>query len=118
MSKAVGAVLGIAIALLLAIVPGSSTPASRLQSAFSATTVDQCLPLTAERAGEARRTLQKAKGPGARRADFDDGGVLPAAIALPVCIQPVAETPRLALAQGQQPGRWPATTRARAPPLA
>lgn len=117
LSSAVGAVLGIAVALLIAVLPGSGAQSARLQSAFSATTPDQCVLAIADRVGEARRSLQGAKSPNARRSDFD-GGLIPVSASLSLrCIAPAA-SPRPALARAQQPGRWPSTARARAPPLA
>lgn len=113
-----GAVMGIAIALLLALLPGGNAQGSRLQSAFSATTADQCLPLAADRAGEARRNLHKARGPHARRPDFDDGLAFVAAAPQLCGVATADASPRSAPARAQRPGRWPSTARAREPPLA
>jgi hypothetical protein len=117
LSAGAGAVLGIAIALLLALLPGGGVHAARLQSGISATSADHHLTPAADRTGEARRSLHKAKRPDPRRADFDGGlaslqqpsefgGIAPAA--------PL----RAAQAPAQRPTRWPSTAQARAPPRA
>jgi hypothetical protein len=112
LSSAAGAVLGIAIALLLAILPAGDDHAPRLQSAFGATTHEQCLAV-ADRVSEARRGVQ-----GARRADIDHGSVLlPAGIALP-CPPPSADSAPPSLALAEAPAGWRNHAQARAPPRA
>ena len=118
LSSAAGAVLGIAVALLLAMLPGGAVHGARLQSAFSAAAADECPPSVADRASEARRSLHNPKGPNARRPDFDDGLAPVSASAGLSCIAPAAASPRPALARAQRPGRWLSAARARAPPRA
>jgi len=113
-----GAVLGIALALLIALLPGAAPQGSRLQSAFSATTLEQALVVASDRAGDSRRSLQNAKGPNPRRPHYGDAPALLAASIVRTRIAPQAASPRPALSQAQPPGRWPSTARARAPPLA
>lgn len=117
LSSGVGAVLGIAVALLLAMLPGGAVHGSRLQSAISAASADQSVIAAANRFSEARTALSKARGPKARP-DFGDTPILLAsALALALLILGAASV-RPPLARAQLPARRPATVRARAPPRA
>ena len=117
LSSGAGAVLGIAVALLLALLPGGAVHGSRLQSAISAAAADQSVIAAANRFGEARAALNKARGPKARP-DFGDTPILLAsALAFALLILGAASV-RPPLARAQVPARRPATVRARAPPRA
>ena len=117
LSSGVGAVLGIAVALLLAMLPGGAVHGSRLQSAISAASADQLVAAATTRLGEARTALNKVRGP-RTRPDFGDTPVLLAsALALALLILGAAST-RPPLARAQTPARRPTTVRARAPPRA
>ncbi len=109
---------GLVVALLIALLPGDAGPGSRLQSAFSAATPDQGLLAASDRAGDSRRSLQNAKGPGARRPDFGDTPALVPAVPGLARAAAAPASARPALARAQRPGRWLSTARARAPPLA
>lgn len=118
MSRGVGTVMGIAVALLLAMLPGSAVNTARVQSALSATSVDQSILATVNRLGEARASLAKARGPNARRPDFGDTPVLLAGAATLLLLAFAAASQRPARLLVQRPARWPSTARARAPPRA
>jgi hypothetical protein len=118
LSSAAGAVLGIAVALLIALLPGGAATGSQLQSAFSASTAEQGVLAVADRAGEARRALPGARGPNARRPDFDNGLIPVAASAALAPAAPAAASPRFVLVRAQRPGRWFSSAQARAPPRA
>ena len=117
LSTGVGAVLGIAVALLLAMLPGGAVHGSRLQSAISAASADQAVMAAANRFGEARAAFNKARGPNARPNFGDTPVLLASALALALLILGAAST-RPPLARAQAPARRPATVRARAPPRA
>ena len=104
------AVLCIAVALLLALLPDTRLDLrGRSGSAFSATTSEQCLAI-ADRHFDARRSLQKSG-----RADHS--AVLPSELRF-ACSQAVPHAPQQALVRVQAPQPWPSTARARAPPTA
>ncbi|MEZ0241888.1 MAG: hypothetical protein ACAH11_00825 [Sphingomonas sp.] len=117
-TSSIGAMLGIAVALLLAALPGVSITSTRAQSAFSAATADQSILATASRLGEARATPFKARGPNARRPDFGDTPFLLAAAATLALLLVAAAAQRPARLLVQRPARWRSTARARAPPRA
>ena len=107
---AAAALLSIAIALLLSLLPAPSPRGvDRAGSAFSATTSEQCVTVS-YRGGELRRAL-----PGARDHDPLD---LPAQAAQVRCATAFAIRPRPVLADAQTRAAWPSTARARAPPIA
>ena len=113
----VGAVLGIAVALLLAMLPGGAVHGSRLQSAFAAASSDQPALTAANRLGEARAALSKARGPRARPEFGDTPVLLAGALALALILLGAASL-RPPLVRAKAPARWPSTARARAPPRA
>jgi hypothetical protein len=112
----VGTVLSIAVALLLAALPGGSVNSARLQSPLGAASADQTVLAIANRFGEARASLQKARGPNARRPDFGGTPVLFAALAATLVLIAGAWLFRPLPVRAQRPARWPSTARARAPP--
>lgn len=111
-----GAVLGVAIALLLAMLPGVGPHGLRLPATIAAH-ADQPLLTTANRLSEARAELGKARDLKARP-DFGDAPILLAGALAAACLLAGANSLRPPLARVSAPRRWPATTRARAPPSA
>ena len=112
LSARAGAVLGVAIVLLLALLPGAGLHGARPLSSLGAAHIDQPLLAAAHRLGEARAELAKT------RPDFGDApGLLAAALAAAFFLLAAASL-RPPLARAQAPRRRPSTTRARAPPRA
>ena len=108
--SAAAALLSIAVALLLSLLPAPAPRGvDRSGSAFSATTSEQCVTV-AYRGVEMRRAL-----PGVRDHDPLD---LPPEAAQIRCPASLATAPRDALAAARDPAPWPSTARARAPPQA
>lgn len=117
MNPGVGAMLGLAVALMLALLPGGGLSANRLPAGLAAAAADQSILGTASRIAETRATLTKARGPRVR-ADFGDTPVLLAsALALALLLFGAA-TLRPRFVRAPAPARRPTTTRARAPPRA
>ena len=112
-----GTVLGVAMALLLAMLPGIGFHGARMPSGLGAAHADQPLLTAASRLGDARAELSKARGPKVR-ADFGDAPVLPAAALALVFFLFAAASLRPPLARAPIPARRPSTARARAPPRA
>ena len=117
LSTGVGAVLGIAVALLLAMLPGGAVYGSRLHSAISTASADQSIIAAANRVGAARAAFNTARGPNARPNFGDTPMLLASALAVALLVLGAAST-RPPLARAQAPARRPATVRARAPPRA
>lgn len=112
-----GTVLGVAMALLLAMLPGLGFHGARPFSAIGAAHADQPLLAAANRLGEAAADLSKVRGPKVRAA-FGDAPVLPAAALALAFFLLAAAALRPPLARAQVPARRPSTARARAPPRA
>ena len=108
------AVLGVAIALLLAMLPGIGLSGARPLSTIGAAHAEQLLP-AANR--DARADLSTARGP-KTHPDFGDAPVLLAAALAAAFVLLAAASLRLPLARAPVPGRRPTATRARAPPRA
>lgn len=117
LNPGVGAMLGLAVALMLAMLPGSGLSANRLPAGLAAAAADQSILGTASRAAETRATISKARGPRVR-AEFGDAPVLLAgALALALLLFGAASL-RPPFVRAPTPARRPSTTRARAPPRA
>jgi len=117
LSTGVGAVFGIAVALLLAMLPGGAVHGSRLQSAISAANADQLVAAATNRLSEARNALSKVRGP-RTRPDFGDTPVLLASALALAIILFAAVSIRPPQTPARRPARRPSNARARAPPRA
>jgi hypothetical protein len=111
LSKRAGAMLGVAVALLLALLPGIGFQAAR-GPAISAAHSDRPLLNAAARLSEARAELDRAKP------DLGSPPVLPAATLAFAFFLLAAASLRPPLARARIPARRPSTARARAPPRA
>lgn len=112
LSKRAGAVLGVAIALMLAMLPGIGFQGSRGPASIGAAHSERPLLNAAARLSEARAELDKAKP------DLGSPPVLPAAALAFAFLLLGAATLRPPLARTRIPARRPSTARARAPPRA
>lgn len=112
LSARAGAVLGVAIVLLLALLPGMGPQRARPLSAIGAAHVDQPFLAAAHRLSEARAELGKA------RPDFGDAPVLLAAAMAAAILLLAAASLRAPLIRARALARRPSTVRARAPPRA
>lgn len=112
LSKRAGAVLGVAVALLLAMLPGIGFQGARGPAAIGAAHSERPLLTAAARLSEARAELDKAKP------DLGSPPVLPAAALAFAFFLLASASLRPPLARAQLPARRPSTARARAPPRA
>ena len=117
LSARAGAVLSVAVALLLAMLPGVGLTGAQPLSTIGAAHADQSLLTTANRLSEARAELGKARDPKAPP-DFGDAPVLLAAALAAAFLLVGTASLRPPLARVSAPRRWPSTARARAPPRA
>lgn len=113
LSKRAGAMLGVAIALMLAMLPGIGFQSGAASTGIGATHSERPLLTTAAaRLSEARAELDKA------RPDLSSPPVLPAALLAFAFLLIGAVRLRTTAARAQAPARRHSTTRARAPPRA
>jgi hypothetical protein len=112
LSRRAGAVLGVAIALLLAMLPGIGVQGAKAPASIGAAHGERPLLTAAHRLNEARAALDKA------RPDLGSPPVLPAAALAFVFLLLGGATLRPHFTRAQLPARWPSTARARAPPHA
>jgi hypothetical protein len=112
-----GTVLSVAVALLLALLPGVGFHGARPLSAIGAAHADHPLLTAANRLGEATAELGKARGPKTLPAFGDAPVLLAAALAFAFFLFGAASI-RPPLARVRVPARRPSTARARAPPRA
>jgi hypothetical protein len=112
-----GAVLSVAVALLLAMLPGVGFHGARPLSSVGAAHADRPLLTVANRLGEATQDLSKARGPKTLPTFGDAPVLLGAALALAFFLFGAASI-RSPLARAPVPARRPSTARARAPPRA
>jgi hypothetical protein len=113
----VGAMLGLAVALLLAMLPGGGLSANRLPAGLAAAAADQSILGAASRVVETRASVSKVRGPRVRE-DFGDAPMLPAAALALSLVLFGAILLRPPFARAPAPARRHSTTRARAPPRA
>ena len=112
LNAGVGAVLGVAIVLLLAMLPGAGPHGARPISALSAAHADQPALPAASRIAAARAE------PGKARPDFGGTPLLLAGALAAAFLVLTAASLRPSLARAEAPRRRSTTARARAPPRA
>lgn len=110
--KRAGAMLGVAIALLLAMLPGIGLHGAKAPASIGAAHGERPLLTATNRLNEARAELDKAKP------DLGSPPVLPAAALAFAFFLLGATTLRPPLRRARIPARRPSTARARAPPRA